>query len=1585
MARGGSAMRPLPFCYEYLNDPPSWTRTPQSDSTREALLNGRYAKTSVWCTSQGNEGQRQMSIGLPLAQGLYDPRNEHDSCGVGFIVDLKGRKSHQIVRDGLVALNNLNHRGACGCENNTGDGAGLLIQIPHQFLVARCQTLGIKLPAPEHYGVGAFFTSPEESQQKYGMEHFERLVAQEGQEFLGWRRIETDGSSLGESARRVEPVMWHAFVGRGPTIADADQFERKLYVIRKRFEKEIEELGLDDHKFFYFASLSCRTLVYKGMLTTEQLGLYFADDLGDPLCTSALCMFHSRFSTNTFPSWELAHPYRMISHNGEINTLRGNINWMRAREALFASDLYEPGDVAKLRPIIREGLSDTACLDNAVELLVRSGYSLPHAMMMLIPEAWENHESMSQAKKDFYKYHSCLMEPWDGPASVTFTDGKAIGAVLDRNGLRPSRYVVTDDGRVIMASEVGALEIDPERVVRKGRLEPGKMFPVDIEKGQIVDDETLKNTLASAHPYGKWLGRYMVPLADLPAAPEVPGPDHETLRHRQMAFGYTLEDLKYILAPMGHSGEEAIGSMGTDTPLAVLSDRAQPLFNYFKQLFAQVTNPPLDAIREELVTSVFTGAGGEGNLLEPQPESCRQIALATPILDNDELARIKQLDDWRGFKAVTLPMLFTAADGPEGLRIALSSLIDQACAAIEQGANLIVLSDRGVTALQAPIPSLLACSGLHHEMVRRGLRALAGLVIECGDAREVHHFALLLGYGAGTVNPYVAFETLNDMIGRGTIEGIDHDQAVYRYQKAIKKGVVKVMSKMGISTIQSYRGAQIFEAIGLNEEFVRTYFDKTASRVGGVGLEEIAGETLYHHHRAFASRGDAVTGALLEGGQYQWRRDGEQHLFNPETVFRLQHATQAGRYDIFKKYTNLIDDQNERLCTLRGLFELRFGDNPPVPIDEVEPVESIVRRFATGAMSYGSISAEAHETLAIAMNRLGGKSNTGEGGEDPERYKPLPGGDSKKSAIKQVASGRFGVTSEYLVSAQELQIKMAQGAKPGEGGQLPGHKVWPWIAKVRYSTPGVGLISPPPHHDIYSIEDLAQLIYDLKNSNPRARISVKLVAEMGVGTVAAGVAKAHSDVVLISGHDGGTGASPLTSLKHAGIPWELGLAETQQTLVLNRLRDRIIVQTDGQLKTGRDVVIAALLGAEEFGFATAPLVVMGCVMMRVCHLDTCPVGIATQNPLLRQKFRGQAEHVINFFKFIAQEVRELMAQLGFRTIDHMIGRSDLLDTKKAIDHYKAKWLDFSKIFHRPDVGPGVAVRRTQSQEHGLESSLDMTELLPRCMPAIESGTAVSLELPIRNINRTVGTILGSELTRRHGGAGLPDDTIQLRFTGTAGQSFGAFLPRGITMTLEGDANDYIGKGLSGGKIMVFPPRVARFVAEENILIGNVALYGATSGQAFFRGRAGERFCVRNSGAQAVVEGTGDHGCEYMTGGTAVVIGPTGRNFAAGMSGGVAFVMAKDVEFRKRCNLEMVDLEPLCEHDDIELVRDLLIQHAGYTGSAVAKRLLKAWKRSIKEFVKVMPLDYRRVLEERKTAAVADPAADLLRAVEVARG
>ncbi len=1513
--------------------------------------------------------------GLPPAQGLYDPRHEHDACGLGFVADIHGRKSHQIVRDGLKALENLDHRGACGWEDNTGDGAGILIQIPDRFLrevwlTDQCRTLGVPEPQPGEYGVGVFFSSPDPQQRVFGMALFERIVAEEGQVFLGWRSLVTDNGLLGQGARSVEPAIDHAFVARGPRATTEDAFERKLYVIRKRFEREVEDSGLDDHKFFYFCSLSCQTMVYKGMLTPLQLGTYFANDLDDPRLESALCLFHSRFSTNTFPSWELAHPHRMISHNGEINTLRGNINWMRAREALFESDRYEPGDVAKLVPIIREGLSDTACLDNAVELLVRSGFSLAHAMMMLIPEAWENHETMPQSKKDFYRYHTCLMEAWDGPASVGFTDGKQIGAMLDRNGLRPSRYWVTKDGLVVMGSEAGVLDIPPADVVAKGRLEPGVMFLVDLVKGEIVDDEALKQEIATAHPYGEWLAEFMPALADVPEAPDVPGPDHETLLHRQQAFGYTLEDLKYILAPMGSGGEEAIGSMGSDTPIAVLSDQAQSLFNYFQQLFAQVTNPPLDAIREELITSVKTGAGGEGNLLMPIPESCRQIALDLPVLDNNEMARLKQLDGWRGFKSATLDMTFVASEGAAGMERALDRMFAAAVAAIHDGSNLLILSDRGVDAQHAPIPSLLACAGLHHHLVRERLRTQAGLIIECGDAREVHHFALLLGYGAGTINPYVAFETLDDMIGQGMIRSeIDHAEAVNRYRKAIRKGVVKVMSKMGISTIQSYRGAQIFEAIGLNKDFVTRYFDKTASRIGGVGLDEIARETLYHHGRAYADR--EVGPPLLDwGGQYQWRREGEFHLFNPETVYRLQHATRSGRMDIFRQYTSLVDEQNERISTLRGLFEFRTSGRTPIPLDEVEPVEAILTRFATGAMSYGSISGEAHETLAIAMNRIGGRSNTGEGGEDPARNTLDPNGDDRRSKVKQVASGRFGVTSEYLVNADEIQIKVAQGAKPGEGGQLPGQKVWPWIAKVRFSTPGVSLISPPPHHDIYSIEDLAQLIHDLKNANPWARISVKLVAEVGVGTVAAGVAKAHADVIMISGYDGGTGASPLTSLKHAGIPWELGLAETQQTLVLNRLRDRVIVQTDGQLKTGRDVVVAALLGAEEYGFATAPLVVMGCIMMRVCHLDTCPVGIATQNPKLREKFTGKAEHVVNFFRFVAEEVRELMAELGFRHLDDMIGRSDLLDMKRAITHYKARGLDFSNIFYRPETPEGAMVRKAIEQDHGLARALDHA-LIARAAPALDRGEPVEWTEPIRNVNRTVGTMLGSELTRRYGGAGLPDDTIRIHFQGSAGQSFGAFVPRGMTLTLEGDANDYVGKGLSGGKLVVFPPADSTFVAEENIVIGNVALYGATSGRAFFRGGAGERFCVRNSGALAVVEGVGDHGCEYMTGGTAVIIGPTGRNFAAGMSGGSAFVWDLAGDFAARCNTEMVALERLEDAEDIALLRDLLIQHAGYTRSTVAARLLNDWQQTIDQFIKVMPRDYRRVLDELKKAAALE--------------
>ena len=1505
----------------------------------------------------------------PEAQGLYDPAFEHDACGVGFIVDLKGRKSHKIVSNAVLALINLDHRGAVGADAATGDGAGILIQIPHGFLRARCQAIGIDLPGPGQYGVGAFFCSPQDDSCLSGQAMFEEIVRREGLTFLGWRKLKTNNKGLGETALAVEPVIYQAFIA-SPYGDDTDRFERKLFVVRKVFEKAMRESGRDDKHYFYFSSLSCRTLVYKGMLTPHQVESYFADDLDDPLMESAFAIYHSRFSTNTFPSWELAHPYRMIAHNGEINTLRGNINWMRAREALFTSNLYEPGDIEKLLPIITEGLSDTACLDNAVELLIKSGYSPAHAMMMLIPEAWENHETMSQAKKDFYHYNGCLIEPWDGPASVVFTDGRNIGAVLDRNGLRPSRYYVTKDDLVVMASEVGVLpEIKHEDVVLKGRLEPGKMFLIDIQEGRIVGDDELKSKIAVEKPYGQWIKENLVKIDTLPTVPHVPEPDHETLLHRQLAFGYTLEDLKFILGPMGNDGAEAIGSMGTDTPLAVLSDKPQNIFNYFKQLFAQVTNPPLDAIREECVTSVLTSIGPEDNLLQPSPKACRLIELKTPILDNDELARIKALNGWNGFKSVTLDATFLAAEGATGMEEALDRIFDEAVRAIATGASFLIISDRAIDSRRAPIPSLLACSGLHHHLVRQGLRTRVGLILECGDAREVHHFSLLLGYGAGAINPYVAFESLDDMLRQGMLKpGTDHAEAVEHYRKAIKKGVIKVMSKMGISTIQSYRGAQIFEAIGLNQAFINKYFEKTPSRISGAGLPEITTDVLANHHRAY---NDREAGPLLLdwGGQYQWRRDGEFHLFNPETVFRLQHATKSQKYDIFKQYTRMVDDQNERLCTLRGLFDFKFGACSPIPLSEVESVDSIVKRFATGAMSLGSISEEAHETLAIAMNRLGGRSNTGEGGEDPRRYKLDSNGDNRRSSIKQVASGRFGVTSEYLVNSDELQIKMAQGAKPGEGGQLPGGKVSPYIAKVRHTTPGVGLISPPPHHDIYSIEDLKQLIHDLKNGNPRARISVKLVAEVGVGTVAAGVAKAHSDVVLISGFDGGTGASPITSIKHAGIPWELGLAETQQTLVLNGLRDRIVVQADGQMKTGRDVVIAALLGAEEFGFATAPLVVMGCIMMRVCHLGTCPVGIATQNQKLREKFSGRAEHVVNFFHFIAEEVRELMAQLGFRTMEEMIGHSEILDMRKAISHYRAKGLDFTKIFYKPPVSPDVALHRTREQDHGLDRALDQ-QLLKLAAPALTNAESVTIDIPITNVNRTVGTILGSEVTRKYGGNGLPEDTIRINFSGSAGQSFGAFVPRGMTMVLTGDANDYVGKGLSGGKVVVAPPSGVRFNPSENVIIGNVALYGATGGRAFFRGTAGERFCVRNSGAMAVVEGVGDHGCEYMTGGVAVVIGPTGRNFAAGMSGGAAYIYDPNREFAAKCNMEMVELENFTEKEDLDLVRDLLVQHVGHTSSDVAQGILNNWSEAHRHFVKVMPVDFRRVLLERKKAEAA---------------
>ena len=1505
-------------------------------------------------------------------QGLYDPSQEHDSCGVGFVVDIKGRRSHRIVQQALEVVINLLHRGACGCETNTGDGAGMLLQLPHRFFRKEADRLGIELPAPGEYGAGMVFLPRDAVQRTQIEDLFAHIVAEEGQRVLGWRSVPTDDAALGRTARSGEPAIRQILIGRGEALAgqsDAHtRFERKLFVIRKRVARAVERLPLSERHLFYVASLSSNTIVYKGMLIADQVEGMFPD-LTDPDVESALALVHQRFSTNTFPSWPLAHPYRYAAHNGEINTLRGNINWMRAREALCRSDLFGD-DLGKLFPLIREGQSDTATFDNVLEFLVLTGRPLAHAVLMMIPEPWSNHESMSPERKAFYQYHASLMEPWDGPASIAFTDGTVIGAVLDRNGLRPSRYYVTKDDMVIMASEVGVLDVPPENVLVKERLHPGRIFLVDTAQGRIIDDEEIKAGLAAEHPYGAWLDRELVHLRDLPPAAGEPVPPHDAIRRRQRAFGYTEEDLRIIVGPMADRGVEPIGSMGSDTALAVLSDRSRLLCDYFKQLFAQVTNPPLDAIREVLVTDMGSTLGSERNLLNPEPASCHQVKIDDPVIDNDGLAALRAMSD-PAFRSVTLPMLFSPADGAAGLERAMDELCRQASAAVAAGCSLIMLSDRGIDQDHAAVPSLLATAGVHHHLVREGTRTRCSLIIESGEAREVHHMALLLGYGAGAINPYLAFETLQDMVHEGQLDAADHDAAVRAYIKACTKGVLKVMSKMGISTLQSYRGAQIFEAVGLDKAFVDRYFTWTASRVGGIGIDTVADEVIRRHRRGYPKRGPSDS-QLETGGEYQWRRDGEYHLFNPETVFKLQHASRSGQYTVYREYAQLVNDQSRKRATLRGLFTLRPAAEP-LPPEDVEPVESILKRFATGAMSYGSISREAHETLAIAMNRLGGKSNTGEGGEDSARYTPDANGDQRRSAIKQVASGRFGVTSEYLVSADDIQIKMAQGAKPGEGGQLPGFKVYPWIAKVRYSTPGVGLISPPPHHDIYSIEDLAQLIHDLKNANRHARIHVKLVAEVGVGTVAAGVSKAHSDVVLISGHDGGTGASPQTSIKHAGVPWELGLAETQQVLVLNDLRDRIVVQVDGQMKTGRDVVIAALLGAEEYGFSTAPLVVSGCIMMRVCHLDTCPVGVATQNPELRKRFSGEPEFVENYFRFVAEEVRELMAEMGFRTVDEMIGRSDRLDVEGAVGHWKAKGLDLSSILHQPDVPPTVGRRCVREQEHGLDKALD-NELIRQAQPALEQGTPVEIASPIRNINRTVGTMLGAELTRRWGAAGLPDDTIQIQFTGTAGQSFGAFVPRGISMTIVGDANDYFGKGLSGGRLVIYPPPQSPFVPEENIIIGNVALYGATGGALFARGVAGERFCVRNSGAHAVVEGIGDHGCEYMTGGRAVILGRTGRNFAAGMSGGVAYVLDVEGDFEHRCNPGMVDLESLTD-EDAAFVRQLVGRHVELTGSTPGRQVLDDWAAFRPRFVKAMPRDYKRVLaaEARARAESREPA------------
>ncbi|SDY84119.1 glutamate synthase (NADPH/NADH) large chain [Amycolatopsis xylanica] len=1481
-------------------------------------------------------------------KGLYDKHHEHDACGVAFVADLAGRRDHGIVRKALVALRNLEHRGARGAEPDTGDGAGILIQVPDEFYRA---VVDFELPEAGAYAVGTAFLPTDEKQRGRAMSTIERIAAEEHMRVLGWRELPVHAEHCGPTAAESMPHFTQLFLA-GRDGASGLELERAAFCVRKRAEHELEG-------DLYFPSLSSRTIVYKGMLTEPQVEKFF-DDLTDERVTSAIGLVHSRFSTNTFPSWPLAHPYRYVAHNGEINTLKGNRNWMDAREALLETDLI-PGDLKRIYPIITRGASDSASFDEVLELLHLGGRSLPHSVLMMIPEAWENHQEMDPARRAFYEFHSTLMEPWDGPALVSFTDGTQIGAVLDRNGLRPARYWVTEDGLVVLASEVGVLELEQSTIVRKGRLEPGKMFLVDTAEGRIISDDEIKDELATAHPYDEWIDAGLVQLEDLPPRDrEVPL--HAALVRRQQAFGYTEEELETILEPMARTGAEPIGSMGNDSPLAPLSSRPRLIFDYFIQLFAQVTNPPLDAIREELVTALGAQIGSEPNLLEANAKSCRRVVLPFPVLDNDQVAKLVHINDdgtLPEFQAVTVLGRYDVRGGGEALVKRLNEIRTEVSEAIEDGARFIVLSDRGVDEHHAPIPSLLLTGAVHHHLVREKTRTQVGLIVESGDAREVHHIALLIGYGVAAVNPYMAMATVEDMAFRGLIPGVSQVQATQNLIKALGKGVRKTMSKMGVSTVASYTGAQIFEAVGLGEEIIENCFTGTDSKLGGVGFDTIALEVAERHRKAFPPDGVHASHRELEtGADYQWRREGEPHLFNPQTVFKLQHSTRAGKYEIFKEYTKAVNDQSEKLLTLRGLFDFKYGERPPVPIEEVESVEEIVKRFATGAISYGSISMEMHQTLAIAMNQLGGKSNTGEGGEDPERlYDP-----ERRSAVKQVASGRFGVTSEYLVNADDIQIKMAQGAKPGEGGQLPGAKVYPWIAKTRYSTPGVGLISPPPHHDIYSIEDLAQLIHDLKNANPAARIHVKLVSEVGVGTVAAGVSKAHADVVLISGHDGGTGASPLSSIKHAGGPWELGLAETQQTLLANRLRDRIVVQTDGQLKTGRDVIIAALLGAEEFGFATAPLVVSGCIMMRVCHLDTCPVGVATQNPKLREKFNGKAEYVVNFFKFIAEEVREYLAELGFRSLAEAVGHAEMLDKRKAVDHWKASGLDLSPIFHVPEMAPAGRRHQQRQQDHGLEKALDNT-LIQLAEGSLSSGDKVRLELPVRNVNRTVGTMLGSELTKRWGGEGLPDNTIDVTFTGTAGQSFGAFVPKGITLRLFGDGNDYVGKGLSGGRIIVRPPKETRIVAEENIIAGNVIGYGATSGEIFIRGKVGERFCVRNSGALAVVEGVGDHGAEYMTGGRIVVLGEVGRNFAAGMSGGIAYVL--DLP-KHRVNPEMVDVDPL-DDEDVAFLREAVEKHYDETESAVARALLEDWEAGVARFGKVMPKDYKRVLAAQAEA------------------
>ncbi|CAG0123939.1 glutamate synthase (NADPH/NADH) large chain [Rhodocyclaceae bacterium] len=1540
--------------------------------------------------------------GLPAQQGLYDPRQEHDACGVGFVAHIKGVPSHDMVRQGLQILENLTHRGAVGADPLAGDGAGILIQIPDQFLRDEMGWGNIELPAAGDYGVGMLFLPRDASARAACQQVIADKIAAEGQILLGWRDVPVDSSGLGESVKAVEPLVRQVFIGRGKHCKDADSFERKLFVIRKTAEHAVRNLANNQGRGFYIPSLSARTIVYKGMLLADQVGKYYLD-LQDLRVVSALALVHQRFSTNTFPTWDLAHPFRMIAHNGEINTVRGNVNWMAARHAAMSSKLLGE-DLEKLWPLIAEGQSDSACFDNALELLVAGGYSLPHAMMLLIPEAWAGNPLMDEERRAFYEYHAALMEPWDGPAAVAFTDGRMIGATLDRNGLRPARYVITDDDMVLMASEMGVLDIPQHKIVKKWRLQPGKMFLIDMQAGRIVDDAELKKQLATARPYRQWIEKsryFMDDLADVAGKPALA----ESLLDTQQAFGYTQEDLKFILAPMASAGEEATGSMGNDAALPVLSDKSKVFYNYFHQLFAQVTNPPIDPIREEIVMSLTSFIGPKPNLLgidETNPPL--RLEAHQPVLSEEDMAKLRGIGKLtkNQYKSLVLDITYPATKGAAGCEAAIKALCASAEKAVADGYNVLILSDRAVSRTRVAIPALLACAGVHHHLVREGLRTSAGLVVDTGSAREVHHFALLAGYGAEAVCPWLAFETLATM-GDYLPAGLSAKDANKRFIKAVNKGLLKVMSKMGISTYQSYCGAQIFEAIGLNAEFVAQYFTGTATQIEGIGLREVAEEAVRTHQAAF-SNDPVLSGALETGGEYAWRTRGEEHMWTPDSIAKLQHATRSNNGQTYKEYAKLINDQSQRMKTLRGLFEIKPA-GAPVPLDEVEPAKEIVKRFATGAMSLGSISTEAHTTLAIAMNRIGGKSNTGEGGEDAARFNEvqagdklseiigkgrieadlvLQEGDSLRSRIKQVASGRFGVTAEYLSSADQIQIKMAQGAKPGEGGQLPGHKVSEYIAQLRFSVPGVGLISPPPHHDIYSIEDLAQLIHDLKNANPSASISVKLVSEVGVGTVAAGVSKAKADHIVVSGYDGGTGASPLSSIKHAGTPWELGLAETQQTLVLNKLRGRIALQVDGQMKTGRDVLIGALLGADEFGFATAPLVVEGCIMMRKCHLNTCPVGVATQDPELRKKFTGQPEHVVNYFFFVADEVREYMAQMGIRKFDDLVGRSDLLDVKQGIDHWKAKGLDFSRVFHQPDMPASVARRHTEEQDHGLESALDR-QLIAQAHAALEHRQPVVISSAIRNVNRTVGTMLSHEVAKRYGHAGLPDDTITVKLQGTAGQSFGAFLAHGVTFELTGEGNDYVGKGLCGGRIVVLPPKECKIVAEDNIIIGNTVMYGATSGECYFRGVAGERFAVRNSGAVAVVEGLGDHGCEYMTGGMVIVLGQTGRNFAAGMSGGVAYVLDEDGTFPKRCNMSMVQLEAVeeevaaSETGEVEahgrvhfnhlgradelVLRGKIEKHMRYTGSARAREILDNWTRYLPKFVKVMPTEYRRALQE----------------------